>query len=124
MGATRKEMDVAVVIGSDPLTIFSAVAPLPNGIDEFSFRGPPGQEALRAREGGQTVALEYPRNAEIVLEGYVDPSETRVEGPFGDHTGYYSLEDQFPVFHVRRVIERKNLYIQPPSLENLGTRTW
>ena len=57
---------------------------------------------------GQSVDLEYPENFEIVLEGYVDPSETRVEGPFGDHTGYYSLQDEFPVFHVKRMVEKKN----------------
>ncbi len=100
-------MDVAVVIGSDPLTIFSAVAPLPEGIDEFSFRGIVGKKRFELSKG-ITVDLEYPRNSEIVLEGYVDPSETRVEGPFGDHTGYYSLEDQFPVFHIRKIIEKKD----------------
>jgi len=104
----RKEiMDVAVVIGSDPLTIFSAIAPLPSGIDEFMFRG------LIARKKselvrGNTVDLEYPRNFEIVLEGYIDPEETRIEGPFGDHTGYYSLEEQFPVFHIKKIIEKKD----------------
>lgn len=101
-----KPMDVAVVIGSDPLTIFSAVAPLPDGIDEFSFRGIVSRSRFELVKG-ITVDLEYPRNSEIVLEGYVDPSETRIEGPFGDHTGYYSLEDQFPVFHVRKIIERR-----------------
>lgn len=100
-------LDVAVVLGSDPLTIFSAVAPLPNGIDEFSFRGLIARKRFELVKG-ETVDLEYPKNAEIVLEGYVDPSETRVEGPFGDHTGYYSLEEEFPVFHIKRIIERKN----------------
>lgn len=94
-------MDVAVVIGTDPLTFFSSIAPLPNGIDEFSFRGLLARKSLELIKG-ETVDLEYPRNSEIVLEGYIDPSETRVEGPFGDHTGYYSLEEQFPVFILRR----------------------
>ena len=102
-----KMMDVAVVLGSDPLTIFSAVAPLPNGIDEFSFRGIISRKRMELVKG-QTVDLVYPKNAEIVLEGYVDPSETRVEGPFGDHTGYYSLESEFPVFHIKRIIEKHN----------------
>ncbi|MEM0155836.1 MAG: UbiD family decarboxylase, partial [Thermoplasmataceae archaeon] len=103
----KEPMDVAVVLGTDPLTIFSAVAPLPDGIDEFSFQGIISKKRLDLVKG-MTVDLEYPRNAEIVLEGYVDPSETRVEGPFGDHTGYYSLEEEFPVFHIRKIIERKN----------------
>ncbi|BAB59552.1 hypothetical protein [Thermoplasma volcanium GSS1] len=102
-----KAMDVAVVIGSDPLTIFSAVAPLPNGIDEFMFRGLISRKRSELVKG-KTVDLEYPRNFEIVLEGYIDPSETRVEGPFGDHTGYYSLEEEFPVFHVKNIIERND----------------
>ena len=100
-------MDVAVVLGSDPLTMFSAVAPLPDFIDEFSFSGMVARRRLEIVKG-KTVDLEYPKNYEIVLEGYIDPSETRVEGPFGDHTGYYSLEEEFPVFHIRKIIERKN----------------
>lgn len=104
---TGRKMDVAVVLGTDPLSIFSAVAPLPNGIDEFSFRGLVAKKRFDLVKG-QTVDLEYPRNAEIVLEGYVDPEESRMEGPFGDHTGYYSLEEEFPVFHIKRIIERKN----------------
>ncbi len=103
----KKEMDVAVVIGSDPLTMFSAVAPLPEFLDEFSFVGLVGKKRVELAKG-VTVDLEYPRNAEIVLEGYIDPAETRTEGPFGDHTGYYSLEDQFPVFHIRKIIERND----------------
>jgi 4-hydroxy-3-polyprenylbenzoate decarboxylase len=103
----KEPMDVAVVLGTDPLTIFSAVAPLPDGIDEFSFQGIISRKRMDLVKG-VTVDLEYPRNAEIVLEGYVDPSETRVEGPFGDHTGYYSLEEEFPVFHIRKIIEKKN----------------
>ncbi len=106
-GERKGTMDVAVVIGTDPLTMFSAVAPIPEGIDEFSFRGIVGRKRLDLVKG-QTVDLEYPENFEIVLEGYVDPSETRVEGPFGDHTGYYSLQDEFPIFHVKRIIEKKN----------------
>ncbi|AAT42750.1 menaquinone biosynthesis decarboxylase [Picrophilus oshimae] len=107
MSKYKKPMDVAVVIGSDPLTFFSSVAPLPNGIDEFSFRGLLARKRMDLIKG-ETVDLEYPRNSEIVLEGYVDPSETRLEGPFGDHTGYYSLQEQFPVFHIKKIIEKKN----------------
>ncbi len=103
----KKKMDVAVVLGTDPLTIFSAIAPLPNGLDEFSFAGLVARKKMELIQG-QTVDLQYPKNAEIVLEGYVDPVETRVEGPFGDHTGYYSLEEQFPVFHIKRIIQKKS----------------
>ncbi len=104
----RKErMDVAVVIGSDPLTIFSAVAPIPNGMDEFMFRGLISKKKSELVKG-KTVDLEYPRNFEIVLEGYIDPDETRIEGPFGDHTGYYSLEEEFPVFHIKKIMEKKD----------------
>lgn len=102
-----KKMDVAVVLGSDPLSIFSAVAPLPDGIDEFSFRGLLARKRFELVRG-ESVDLQYPKNSEIVLEGYVDPSETRLEGPFGDHTGYYSLEEEFPTFHVKKVIEKKD----------------
>lgn len=103
----KKQMDVAVVIGSDPLTMFSAVAPLPENIDEFSFAGLIAKKRMELAKG-KTIDLEYPKNAEIVLEGYIDPEETRIEGPFGDHTGYYSLEDAFPVFHIKKIIERKD----------------
>ncbi|MFG1545795.1 MAG: menaquinone biosynthesis decarboxylase [Thermoplasmataceae archaeon] len=101
-----KPLDVAVVLGTDPLNIFSAVAPLPNGLDEFSFAGLISRDRVDLAKGS-TVNLEYPSNSEIVLEGYVDPAESRVEGPFGDHTGYYSLEEEFPVLHVRKVFQRK-----------------
>ncbi|MGC8609049.1 MAG: menaquinone biosynthesis decarboxylase [Thermoplasmata archaeon] len=100
-------MPVAVILGSDPLTIFSAVAPLPNGIDEFLFRGLISKKKTELVRG-KTVDIEYPRNFEIALEGYIDPKETRIEGPFGDHTGYYSLEEEFPVFHIKKIIERND----------------
>lgn len=103
----KEVMDVAVTIGSDPLTIFSAVAPLPDPFDEFSFSGLISGKRIDLVKGS-SVDLEYPMNSEIVLEGYVDPSETRIEGPFGDHTGYYSLEEEFPVFHIKKIIEKKN----------------
>ena len=102
-----KIMDVAVAIGVDPLTFFSSIAPLPNGIDEFSFRGILAKKHLELIKG-ETVNLEYPRSSQIVLEGYIDPSETRIEGPFGDHTGYYSLEEAFPVFHIKKIIQKIN----------------
>ncbi len=102
-----KIMDVAVVLGTDPLTIFSSVAPLPEPLDEFSFWGLIAKQRQDLVKG-QSFDMAYPMNSEIVLEGYVDTSETRTEGPFGDHTGYYSLADEFPVFHVKKIVERKN----------------
>lgn len=104
---SKEPLQVAVVLGTDPLNIFSAVAPLPNGIDEFSFAGLISKRRVDLAKG-TSVDLEYPSNSEIVLEGYVDPAETRMEGPFGDHTGYYSLEEEFPVFHVRKIFQRRN----------------
>ncbi|MEM0139624.1 MAG: menaquinone biosynthesis decarboxylase [Ferroplasma sp.] len=102
-----KIMDVAVSIGVDPLTFFSSIAPLPEGIDEFSFRGILAKKHIELIKG-ETVNIEYPRSSQIVLEGYIDPKETRIEGPFGDHTGYYSLEEEFPVFHVKKIVQKKN----------------
>ena len=105
--ALGKRLDVAVVIGSDPATMYSATAPLPEGIDEMLFsgflRGAP-VELVKC----ETADIEVPANAEIVLEGYVDPQERRLEGPFGDHTGYYSLQDMFPVFHITCITMRKD----------------
>ena len=104
IGAPR--MEVAVAIGSDPASMYAGSAPLPPGIDEIMFAG-----WLRHRRVEmvkcKTVDLEVPANAEIVLEGYVDPAEQRLEGPFGDHTGYYSLADQYPVMHVTAITHRK-----------------
>ena len=101
-----KIMDVSVCIGTDPLTIFSAVAPLPEPLDEFSFWGLISKKRMDLVKG-QSVDLQYPMNSEIVLEGYVDTSETRMEGPFGDHTGYYSLAEEFPVFHVKKIVQKR-----------------
>jgi len=102
-----RRMEVAVAIGCDPATVFSAVAPLPPGVSEFLFAG-----FLRAAAvplvPAKTVDILVPAEAEIVLEGFVDPEERRREGPFGDHTGFYSLEDDFPVFHVTAVTRRES----------------
>lgn len=101
-----RRMDVAVAIGCDPATVFSAIAPLPPGLSEFLFAGFLRREAVPL-VAAKTVDLLVPAEAEIVLEGYVDPGQRRVEGPFGDHTGFYSLEDDFPVFHVTAVTRRR-----------------
>ena len=117
-----KRMDVAVAIGSDPATMYSAVLPLPPDLDEMMIagflRGKP-VEMVKC----ETSDLEVPANAEIVLEGYVEPGELRTEGPFGDHTGFYSLEDPYPVFHVTCVTQRKDpIYattiVGPPPMED------
>jgi len=100
-----RRMDVAIALGGDPAMVYAASAPLPPGVDEVVFagwlRGAP-VELVKCR----TVDLEVPAEAEIVLEGYVDPTERRLEGPFGDHTGYYSLARDYPVFHLTAVTRR------------------
>ncbi|MGB7971563.1 MAG: menaquinone biosynthesis decarboxylase [Candidatus Deferrimicrobiaceae bacterium] len=103
----RERMPVAVALGGDPATIYAASAPLPEDVDEMVFAGflrKQPVELVRCR----TVDIEVPAHAEVILEGYVDPDELRTEGPFGDHTGYYSLADEYPVFHVTCVTRRKH----------------
>ncbi len=101
-----KRMDVAVAIGTDPAITYAATAPLPRGVDEMVLagfiRGAP-VSMVRCL----TSDLMVPAEAEIVLEGYVDPDERRTEGPFGDHTGYYSPADEYPVFHVTAMTHRR-----------------
>jgi len=98
-------MPVAIALGGDPAMIYAASAPLPPGVDEVVFAGwlrGAGVEMVRCR----TIDLEVPAQSEIVLEGWVDPAERRVEGPFGDHTGYYSLAREYPVFHLTALTRR------------------
>jgi 4-hydroxy-3-polyprenylbenzoate decarboxylase len=118
----RKHMDVAVAIGCDPATMYSAILPLPPDLDEMMIsgflRGKP-VEMVKC----ETSDIEVPANAEIVLEGYLELGEMRTEGPFGDHTGFYSLEDDYPVFHVTCVTRRRNpIYpttiVGPPPMED------
>ncbi len=104
-GATR--VPVSVALGADPVTIFSATAPVPPMIDEYLFSGILRGEPVEVVKC-VTNDLMVPANAEIVLEGWCDPDETRWEGPFGDHTGYYSLADYFPVFHVEAITMRRD----------------
>jgi 4-hydroxy-3-polyprenylbenzoate decarboxylase len=117
-----KQMPVAVAIGADPATIYSAILPMPPDIDEMMIagfiRGKP-VEMVKC----QTCDLEVPAEAEIVLEGYVELGEQRREGPFGDHTGFYSLEDDYPVFHITCITHRKDpIYpttiVGPPPMED------
>ncbi len=100
-------MEVAVAIGTDPAVTFSAIVPAPPDVEEYLIAG-----FLRAAPVElvkcETVDLEVPATSEIVLEGYVDLDELRTEGPFGDHTGFYSLEDLYPVLHVTCITHRKD----------------
>tara|TARA_Y100001934_G_scaffold84936_1_gene105542 strand:+ start:2345 stop:4177 length:1833 start_codon:yes stop_codon:yes gene_type:complete len=102
-----KVMEVAVAIGADPASCYAASAPLPYGIDEFLLAGFIRKKSVPLVKC-KTVDLEVPSSSEFVLEGYIDPSEMRLEGPFGDHTGYYSQDGDYPVFHVTAITHRKN----------------
>jgi 4-hydroxy-3-polyprenylbenzoate decarboxylase len=125
-----RRLDVAVALGGDPALTYAATAPLPDGIDEWMFAG-----FLRGRAVGttrcKTVDLEVPADADFVLEGYVDPQEELAdEGPFGDHTGYYTPVDRFPRFHVTAVTRRADAVfpatlVGPPPMEDawLGKAT-
>lgn len=121
--AENKRMEVAIAIGCDPAITFSAVAPLPDDVYEMLFAGLLREKAVEM-VACETVDLEVPAHAEIVLEGYVDPSEElKVEGPFGDHTGYYSLEDMYPAFHLTCITHRKDpiyhsIIVGPPPQED------
>ena len=125
-GANQR-MEVAAAIGADPATMFSAILPLPPDLDEMMIAG-----FLRSKPVEmvkcETVDLEVPAQSEIVLEGYVELGELRREGPFGDHTGFYSLDDDYPVFHLTCVTHRKDpIYattiVGPPPMEDfyMGT---
>ncbi len=118
----QTRMDVAVAIGADPATMYSAILPLPPDLDEMMIAGFLRQKPVEMVKC-ETVDLEVPANSEIVLEGYVELGELRREGPFGDHTGFYSLADDYPVFHVCCVTHRKNpIYattiVGPPPMED------
>lgn len=103
----NKRMEVAVAIGADPASCYAASAPLPYGIDEFLLAGFIRKKPVPLVKC-KTVDLEVPAHAEIVLEGYIDPAEMRLEGPFGDHTGYYSQDGDYPVFHVTAITHRRD----------------
>src|SRR5215467_12341327 len=118
----RKRMDVSVAIGADPATMYSAILPLPPDLDEMMIAGFLRQSPVEMVKC-QTCDLEVPANSEIVLEGYVELGELRTEGPFGDHTGFYSLADEYPVFHVTCVTQREDpIYattiVGPPPMED------
>jgi 4-hydroxy-3-polyprenylbenzoate decarboxylase len=100
-------LEVAVAIGTDPATTFSAIVPAPPEIEEYIVAGFLRQKPLELVKC-ETVDLEVPAHAEIILEGFVKLDELRTEGPFGDHTGFYTMEDEYPVFHITAITHRKN----------------
>lgn len=126
----RDRLEVAVALGGDPALTYAATAPLPDGIDEWMFAGFLRKRAV-ATVRCKTVDLEVPADADFVLEGYVDPREEPVaEGPFGDHTGYYTPVDHFPRFHVTAITRREDAVypatvVGPPPMEDawLGKAT-
>lgn len=121
-GGKQTKMPVSVAIGSDPATMYSAILPLPPDLDEMMIagflRGKP-VEMVKC----ETNDIHVPANAEIVLEGHVTLGELRREGPFGDHTGFYSLADDYPVFHIECITHRKSpvyatTIVGPPPMED------
>ena len=104
----KGKMEIAACLGGDPALIYAATAPLPDQIDELLFTGFLRKKRLELVRA-VTVDLEVPADSDIVIEGYIDPAEPlRREGPFGDHTGFYSLADDYPVFHVTCITHRRN----------------
>lgn len=99
--------EAAIIIGGEPATVFSAVAPVPEGLDKYLFAGITRKKGIKTVRC-KTVDVEVPANAEIVLEGYVDPSDIRDEGPFGDHTGYYTPVEQYPTFTLTGIMRRRS----------------
>jgi 4-hydroxy-3-polyprenylbenzoate decarboxylase len=104
---STERLEVAVAIGADPATVWAGILPLPPDLDEFIVAGVIRKAPVELVKC-KTVDLEVPAQAEIILEGYVEPGELKREGPFGDHTGFYSLAGDYPVFHVTAVTHRKD----------------
>ena len=106
-----EKIPAAVIIGGEPATIFSSIAPVPEGLDKYLFAGITRKEGIKTVKC-KTIDLDVPANAEIVLEGYVDPEDIRDEGPFGDHTGYYTPAEPYPTFTLTGIMRRKDpIYI-------------
>lgn len=103
----NRRLEVAVAIGTDPATTFCAIVPAPPEVEEFVIAGFLRQMSVELVKC-ETVDLEVPAHAEIVLEGYVELDELRTEGPFGDHTGFYTMEEEYPVFHITCITHRKD----------------
>src|SRR5215472_13034077 len=103
----NERMPVAVTLGGDPALSFAATAPLPDGLDEILFAGFLRRKSIEMVKC-ETVDLEVPADVDFVLEGYVQPGEMRPEGPFGDHTGYYTAVEDYPVFHLTAITHRRD----------------
>ncbi|MDP6843962.1 MAG: UbiD family decarboxylase [Candidatus Thalassarchaeaceae archaeon] len=108
--ASDGKMPVAICLGGPPEVMFSAIAPLPDNLEEYMFAGLLGQKRLRITKC-LTQDLWVPAEVDVVIEGYTIPGETQTEGPFGDHFGHYSLEGEFPVLHVTAITHRKDAVI-------------
>lgn len=102
-----EKIPAAIIIGGEPATVFSSIAPVPEGLDKYLFAGITRKKGIKTVKC-KTIDLDVPANAEIVLEGYVDPSDIREEGPFGDHTGYYTPVEPYPTFTLTGIMRRKN----------------
>jgi 4-hydroxy-3-polyprenylbenzoate decarboxylase len=102
-----EKIETAIIIGCEPATIFSSIAPVPEGLDKYLFAGITRKKGIKTVKC-KTIDLEVPANAEIVFEGYVDPYDIRNEGPFGDHTGYYTPIEPYPTFTLTGIMRRKN----------------
>jgi len=103
----NERMPVAVTLGGDPALSFAATAPLPDGLDEILFAGFLRRKSIEMVQC-KTIDLEVPADVDFVLEGYVQPGEMRPEGPFGDHTGYYTAVEDYPVFHLTTITHRRD----------------
>ena len=117
------KLEVAVALGLDPVTAYAASAPLPKHVDELNARGLPQGRARRARARGRRSTSRSRPNAEIVLEGYIAKDDLTIEGPFGDHTGYYSPAEPFPVFHVTAITKRRDAIYPRSSSAGRPRRT-
>ncbi len=109
-----KRMPAAIAVGSDPAVIYASSAPLPEAVDEMVFAGFLRRSPVEMVKC-ITSDIEVPANSELVIEGYLDPGETRTEGPFGDHTGFYSPAEPYPVFHVACITHRRDM-IYPATI--------
>ncbi|MEQ1861318.1 MAG: menaquinone biosynthesis decarboxylase [Chthoniobacteraceae bacterium] len=102
-----ERMPVAVTLGGDPAYTFAATAPLPDGLDEILFAGFVRRKSVELVKC-ETIDLDVPADVDVVIEGYVQPGESRAEGPFGDHTGFYTPVDEYPVFHITAITHRRD----------------
>ncbi len=101
-----ERLNAAVSLGTDPYSMIAAITPLPHGINEFAFAGMLREKQTVMMKNGEYPAV--PANSEIIINGHVDPDDRRLEGPFGDHTGYYGTAEEYPVFHIDSIYAKKN----------------